>query len=119
MLARGFPGYIESQHKREWRPLRGASLPHDLRGQTVVLIGVGAIGKTFAGYARAFGLKIVGVRRSPRAADDPVDELHHPSKLPELLPRADWIVITCLLTKETRNLVNADAFKRMRKGARL
>jgi phosphoglycerate dehydrogenase-like enzyme len=119
MLARGFPDYIQGQRKHEWRPMRGATLPDDLRGQTVLLIGVGAIGKTFAGYARAFGLKIIGVRRSPRAADDPVDELHHPSKLPELLPRADWIVIACPLTKETRNLVNADAFKHMRKGARL
>ena len=45
--------------------------------------------------------------------------MHPPSKLHELLPRADWIVITCPLTKETRNLIDADAFKRMRKGARL
>ena len=37
----------------------------------------------------------------------------------ELLPRADWIVIACPLTKQTRNLVNADAFRRMKKGARL
>jgi phosphoglycerate dehydrogenase-like enzyme len=119
MLARGFPGYIEGQHRHEWRPLRGAALPDDLRGQTVVLIGVGAIGKIFAGYARAFGLKVIGVRRSPGTPDDPVDEMHPPSKLPALLPRADWVVIACPLTKETRNLVNADAFKRMKKGARL
>jgi phosphoglycerate dehydrogenase-like enzyme len=119
MLARGFPGYIQGQHKHEWRPLRGAALPDDLRGQTVVLLGVGAIGKIFAGYARAFGLKVIGVRRSPGMPDDPVDEMHPPSKLPELLPRADWVVIACPLTRETRNLVNADAFKRMKKGARL
>ncbi|MDB5901567.1 MAG: hypothetical protein JWM26_445 [Betaproteobacteria bacterium] len=119
MLARGFPGYIQGQHKHEWRPLRGAALPDDLRGQSVVLIGVGAIGKIFAGYARAFGLKVIGVRRSPGTPDDPVDEMHPPSKLPELLPRADWVVIACPLTQETRNLVNADAFKRMKKGARL
>ncbi|MES2563180.1 MAG: D-2-hydroxyacid dehydrogenase, partial [Pseudomonadota bacterium] len=119
MLARGFPGYIQGQHKHEWRPLRGASLPDDLSGQTLLLIGVGAIGKTFAGYARAFGLKVIGVRRSARTPDDPVDELHPPSKLPELLPRADWIVITCPLTKETRNLLDAKAFKLARKGAYL
>jgi phosphoglycerate dehydrogenase-like enzyme len=119
MLARGFPGYIEGQHKHEWRPLRGAALPDDLRGQTVVLIGVGAIGKIFAGYARAFGLKVIGVRRSPIVPGDPVDEMYPPAKLPELLPRADWVVIACPLTKETRNLVNADAFTRMKKGARL
>jgi D-2-hydroxyacid dehydrogenase (NADP+) len=119
MLARGFPGYIQAQHKREWRPIRGAALPDDLRGQTVLLIGVGAVGKAFTGYAHAFGLKVIGVRRSPLTPQDTVDELHHPSKLHELLPRADWIVIAAPLTKETRNLVSADALKRVRKGARL
>ncbi|HEV7804012.1 MAG TPA: D-2-hydroxyacid dehydrogenase [Burkholderiales bacterium] len=119
MLARGFPGYIQGQHKHEWRPMRGAALPPDLRGQTVLLIGVGAIGKIFAGYAHAFGLKVIGVRRAPMSPGDPVDEMHHPSKLPELLPRADWVVIACPLTRETRNLLDAAAFKRMRKGARL
>jgi len=119
MLARGFPTYIQGQHKHEWRPLRGAALPDDLRGQTVVLVGVGAIGKIFAGYARAFGLKVIGVRRSPAAPGDPVDEMHPPSRLPELLPRADWVVIACPLTKETRHLIDADAIKRMRRGTRL
>ena len=119
MLARGFPGFIQGQHQREWRPQRGATLPHDLRGQTLLLIGVGAIGRIFAGYARAFGLKVIGVRRSPVTPQDPVDEMHPPSRLPELLPRADWVIIACPLTKETRNLIDAEAFKRMRKGARL
>ena len=119
MLARCLPHHIQSQHKHEWRPLRGAALPDDLRGQTLLLIGVGAVGKTFAGYARAFGLKIIGVRRSPIAPNDPVDEMHHPAKLLEVLPRADWIVICCPLTEETNNLVNAEAFRHMKKGARL
>src|SRR5688572_6125320 len=119
MLARGFPGYIQVQHKHEWRPMRGAALPDDLRGQTVLLIGVGAVGKTFAGYARAFGLKVIGVRRSPMTPDDPVDDLHPPSKLHEVLARADWIVIACPLTPETRDLLDAEAFGHMKKGARL
>jgi phosphoglycerate dehydrogenase-like enzyme len=119
MLARGFPHYIQGQHKHEWRPLRGAAMPDDLRGQTVVIIGVGAIGKIFAGYARAFGLRVIGVRRSPLARGDPVDEMHPPSRLLEVLPRADWVVLACPLTSETRNLINAEAFRHMRKGARL
>ena len=119
MLARGFPGYIEGQHKHEWRPLRGAALPDDLRGQTLLLIGVGAVGKTFAGYARAFGLKVIGIRRSPATPEDPVDELHPPSMLRELLTRADWIVIACPLTKETRNMLDAQAFTHLKTGARL
>jgi phosphoglycerate dehydrogenase-like enzyme len=119
MLARGFAGYMRGQFTHEWRPLRGAALPDDIRGQTLLLIGVGAVGRVFAGYARSFGLKVVGVRRSPLTPDDPVDELHPPERLRELLPRADWIVLTCPLTSETRNLIDRVAFKLMRKGARL
>src|SRR5262245_47950917 len=47
MLARGFATYIPGQHRHEWRPLRGAALPDDLRGQTLLLIGVGAVGTVF------------------------------------------------------------------------
>ena len=119
MLARGFGSHIRGQCKHEWNPLRGAALPEDLRGQTVLLIGVGAIGKKFTVYAQAFGLKVIGVRRSPRQPDDTVDELYPPSKLTELYPRADWIALCCPLTKETQNLINADAFKHMKKGAKL
>lgn len=119
MLARGFGTYTRGQHAHEWRPLRGAALPKDLRGQTVVLIGVGAIGTLFAGYAHAFGLNVIGVRRSPKTAHDPVEEIVHPSKLNDVLPRADWIVIACPLSKETRNLVNAESFRHVKKGARL
>lgn len=119
MLARGFGSHIHSQCRREWKPLRGNALPDDLRGQTLLLIGVGAVGTVFAGYAKTFGLKVIGVRRSPIKPGEPVDEMHPPSKLPELLPRADWIVIACPLTKETLDLVNADSFRRMKKGARL
>lgn len=119
MLARGFGSHIHSQCRREWNPLHGDRLPDDLRGQTLLLIGVGAIGTVLAGYARAFGLKVIGVRRSPLKPGEPVDEMHPPSKLPELLPRADWIVIACPLTKETLNLIDGDAFKRVKKGARL
>ena len=119
MLARGFPVYIQGQHAHAWRPLRGAALPADLEGQTLLLIGVGAIGRLVTGYAHAFGLKVLGVRRSPRTAADTVDELHPPSLLHELLPRADWIVVACPLTPETRNLLDAQALRLVKPGAHL
>jgi phosphoglycerate dehydrogenase-like enzyme len=119
MLARGFASHVRSQQRHEWRPLRGAALPDDLRGQTLVLIGVGAVGSTFARYARTFGLKVIGVRRSPMQPGDPVDEMHPPAKLAELLPRADWLVISCPLTIETRKLIDGAAIARMKKGARI
>ena len=119
MLARGFGSHIHNQAKKQWQPIRGKALPDDLRGQTLLLIGVGAIGKKVALYAQAFGLNVIGVRRAPRQPDDTVNELHAPSSLPELYPRADWIMLCCPLTKETENLLNAEAFKRMKKGVKL
>jgi len=119
MLARGFPQYTQGQHKHEWCPLRGAALPDDLKDQTVVIIGVGAIGKIFANYARAFGLKVIGVRRTSILPGDPVDEMYPPARLREVLPRADWLVLACPLTRETRNLINAETLGYLRKGARL
>ena len=119
MLARGFTTHVRNQAKREWRPLRDADVPDDLRGQTLVTIGLGAVGSNFARYARAFGLKVIAVRRSPMKPGDPADEMYPPSKLAEVLPRADWLMLTCPLTPETRNLVNADTIRLMKKGARL
>jgi phosphoglycerate dehydrogenase-like enzyme len=119
MLARGFGSHIHSQARREWKPLRGAQLPDDLAGQTLLLIGVGAIGKLVATYVRNMGMKVIGVRRSPLAAGDPVDEMRPPSQLKALLPRADWVMVCCPLTSETRNMVDAEAFRLMKKGARL
>lgn len=119
MLARGFGSHIHNQAKRQWKPIRGKALPDDLGGQTLLLIGVGSIGKKVAVYAQAFGLNVIGVRRTPRQTDDTVNELHPPEKLPELYPRADWIMLCCPLTKETENLLDTDAFKRMKKGVKL
>jgi phosphoglycerate dehydrogenase-like enzyme len=48
-----------------------------------------------------------------------VDELHAPHKLSELLPRAQWLVIACPLTAETRGLVDGDKLSRLPRGARV
>jgi phosphoglycerate dehydrogenase-like enzyme len=62
---------------------------------------------------------VIGVRRSPRTPDDPVDELHPPALLPQLLPRADWLALCCALSDETRGVIDAAALARLPRGARL
>src|ERR1043166_7594637 len=107
MLARGFPGWMQSQRRHAWEPMRAERVPDDLRGQTLLLLGVGEIGKVVARIAQALGMRVVGVRRSAQRADDPVDEMHSPAALDQLLPRARWLAITCPLTEQTRKLINA------------
>jgi phosphoglycerate dehydrogenase-like enzyme len=117
-LARGFPRWLHAQRNRQWSPERKTP-PRDLRGQTAVVFGLGTIGTEIARLARVLGLQVIGVRRGPRRAEDPVDELHPPAALPGLLPRCDWLVIACPLTPETRGLVDARLIAALPRGARI
>jgi phosphoglycerate dehydrogenase-like enzyme len=117
-LARGFPRWLAGQRRRQWNPERKTA-PRDLRGQTAVIVGLGKIGAEFARLARVLGLNVIGVRRTGRKPDDPVDELHPPGMLPALLARCDWLVIACPLTPATRGLINAGMIARLPRGARV
>ncbi|MBC7780326.1 MAG: D-2-hydroxyacid dehydrogenase [Proteobacteria bacterium] len=119
MLSRGFMSWQPAQRAHQWDALRDERAPKDLRGQTLVIVGVGSIGGYTAPIAKALGLKVIGVRRSPKRADDAVDEIVPPSELDRLLPTCDWLMLCCPLTDETRGLMNARRFALMKKGTHL
>jgi phosphoglycerate dehydrogenase-like enzyme len=91
MLSRGFPRWIAAQRERRWDPARGKDVPRDLRGQTVIVVGLGTIGATVARFCQTLEMKVIGMRRSPKRDGDPVDEMHTLDKLPALLPQCDWL----------------------------
>ena len=119
MLGREFPRWLAAQRERRWEPMRGADVPRDLAGQTAVIVGLGHIGKEIARLARALGLKVIGIRRSALASGDPVDELWPPSRLAEIAPRADWLILACPLTEQTRGMVDAALLARLPRNARV
>jgi len=110
MCARRVSRWIEGQRDRKWAAMRGKEMPLDLEGQTIVIVGVGAIGRRVAEFAKMLKLHVIGVRRSPRRPDDPVDEMATPDRLAEVLPRADYVMLTCPLTNETKHIIDAKAF---------
>lgn len=118
-LARGFPRWAAAQRRHEWNPHPRGEFAKDLRQQTIVVFGLGAIGLEIARLARAFGLHVIGVRRSGPREGDPVDELVPPSALREVLPRADWLAIASPLTDETRGLIDAGLLDLLPRGAGL
>jgi len=103
----------ELQSRHEWRPTYGRSLA----GLTLGLVGLGAIGSAVAARASAFGMRVLAVRRDPRAVSPGVDEVHGPDALRVVLGRCDAVVVCAPATPETRDLFDADAFKAMRPGA--
>jgi D-2-hydroxyacid dehydrogenase (NADP+) len=117
-LARDFPRWLRGQRNHLWDPMPKADCPRDLRGQTMLVYGLGKIGIEIARLAHLFGLKVIGVRRSSVAVAH-VDAMHTPDELAALLPQCDWLVLACPLTTETRGLVNAALLAQLPRGARL
>lgn len=119
MLARRAAAWIEDRHTGRWNTWPEPEAPADLADQTVVVVGVGAIGGRFARFAKMLGMKVIGVRRSPRreGEDDALETIVPPAELPGLLPECDWLVLTCPLTEETFHLVNTEKLARMKKSA--
>lgn len=79
----------------------------ELRGRTCVIVGYGRIGRAVARRAAAFEMKIVAV--------DP--NVPGTEKLADALPQADFVVLACALTPETRGLIGAQALARIKPGA--
>jgi len=118
-LARGFPRWAEAQRRHEWDPHPRSEFPRDLREQTIVVFGLGAIGMEIARLARALHLHVIGVRRSPARAGDPVDELVTPDQLEAVLARADWLAIASPLTSATNGLFDDRMLGLLPPGARI
>jgi phosphoglycerate dehydrogenase-like enzyme len=117
-LARNFPHWMAGQRSHKWNSMRSADYPRDLRGQVMLVYGLGGIGMEIARLARCLGLYVIGVRRNAIKTGH-VDEVHTPDKLPELLARSDWLVIACPLTDETRGTLNAALLAKLPRGARV
>lgn len=116
-LARSFPYYAALQRDHVWQRLPTASIGADLSSQTLVVYGLGAIGGRLARLARAFGLHVIGVRRTPATDQDEADEIVHPDLLDTVLRRADWLAVTANLTGATRGAIDLRRLQLLPQGA--
>lgn len=91
----------------------------ELHGHTLGIVGYGAIGRATAERVRAFGMKILALRRHPeKCGDDPlVDRTYPPEQLNALLAASDYILAATPLTPETRGLIGEGGFAVMRPNA--
>jgi phosphoglycerate dehydrogenase-like enzyme/glyoxylase-like metal-dependent hydrolase (beta-lactamase superfamily II) len=98
----------------------GAKGPRqELRGKTMLVIGLGGSGTQISRRAHAFGMRVAAL--DPRELERPsfVFSLDKPAKLMERLPRADVVVLACALTDETRKSIGAKQLQAMKKTAYL
>jgi phosphoglycerate dehydrogenase-like enzyme len=113
-FARGLHVYIPRQLRHEWKPAPLDEGMVYLPESTALIVGVGGIGAETARMCVAFGLRVIGL--DARRSDQPegVAEMHTPERLDELLPRADFVILTVPHTPETEGLMNAERFGRMK-----
>ena len=116
-VTRRLPQLLELQRERTWQPLEAVEM-HDV---TIGLVGYGSLGRTVGRLASAFGARVVATRRhadrDAAAPDGSVELRGGPGALPELLRRADFVVLAAPLTPATENLIDSGALAAMKPGA--
>ena len=95
--------YREAQRARHWR---ADLMPDRLAGKTMVIVGLGEIGRTIARAARSLGMKIIGVSR-----------VYRPSHLHRALAEGNFVVLVTPLTAETRGLIGERELAAMKSSA--
>ena len=116
-FARGLHRYIPLQLRHEWAPAPVDTGTVHLPSATALLVGVGGIGAETARVCQPFGLRVIGIDARRTDAPDGVAEMHSPAALDDLLPRADFVILTIPHTPETEGLMNAERFARMQRSA--
>src|SRR6516162_2614754 len=109
----------DNQARHHWRGMiSDLSMREDeLGGKTLAIVGFGRIGSRLAGLARAFGMLVIGIKRDPASGGADADEVYPQEALPDVLPRADFVALTCPLTRETEGLIDARALALMKPSA--
>lgn len=109
------PARRRDQRDHVWERYAG----RELRGATVLVVGMGAVGQEVARTCRAIGLRVIGMRRSPVAdpASVHADAVVPPQRLLETLPEADAVVLIAPHTPETERMIDARALAAMKPGA--
>lgn len=114
--ARGLLDLRRAQFRRHWERFAGT----DLEGRTVLVVGMGSIGREIGRLAAAFGMRVLGIRRTPGGGDPAVVHAHElggPEALHGFLRRAEFLVLAAPHTDETEGMIGATELAALPRGA--
>ena len=106
----------DHQKAKHWRPMQGDRRirEDEIQGKTVLIVGLGGIGRRLAELCKAFGMNVIGTRRTPASGGGASDEVYADAELLRLIPRADFVAVTTALTPDTTGLINAAVIAAMK-----
>lgn len=114
MLIKKLHLYRSSQMKCTWED---HGMVRSLKDATVLVVGLGDIGLSYARLVRAMGARVIGVKRRAGSCPDEVDELVLTEEIDRVLPEADVVMSVLPSTKETAYFYTAERFEKMKNNA--
>ena len=109
---KGFGRYARQQERRAWT----RAWSRELEGSTLGIVGLGTIGVALALRARAFGMRVIGLKRAPAPVEG-VDVMFGPDGLSALMAQSDVVAVILPLTPHTRGFVDQRAIDAIKPGA--
>ena len=119
-LAKKIPAAARFQYAHEWAQQRMFDehpRVREIKGATVGLIGMGAIGRAVSQTAKALGMRVIAVREHPEKGSDGADEIFAPAQVNEIFRQADYIVLAAPVTDATKAIANAERLALMKEDA--
>jgi glyoxylate/hydroxypyruvate reductase A len=101
MLAMQIPALIAAERERRWEPRYTPTLA----GRRLCVVGLGTLGGAAAHRAAFFGMRVTGVRRTG-SGHPACQEVFPVAALDEALPDAEFLLLACPLTRETRGFID-------------
>ncbi|MFL2752331.1 MAG: D-2-hydroxyacid dehydrogenase, partial [Gammaproteobacteria bacterium] len=107
--------HIELQQEKNWSPMGGDG---ELTNKTLLILGYGGIGKEVAKLGKAFGMKVIGIRRNPEVCEF-ADQVMTMDSLEEFLPLTDFLVLALPNAKDTDDVINKNVLEKLNNSAML
>lgn len=108
---------MKLQMERRYDRAEIADTAGELAGKTIGIAGLGKIGMSIARLSAAFGMRVVGMKRTVGPALNGIDKIFAPEELHKMLPEVDMLVLVVPLTSETRELIGRREIEMMKDGA--
>ena len=114
LFTKRFYDTFRFQQNKKWQ--RRDDL-EELYGKTILIVGLGHIGTQAAKLAHCFGMHVIATNRELEDKPEFVEEIKSPDQIDEMLPRADFVVLSVPHTKETHHMFNTEKLQKMKPSA--
>lgn len=114
MIMKRLHQYRDNQLKHDWRDMGNVN---SIEGSTVLVLGMGDIGGSYAKKMKALGAYVIGIRRTDLTKPDYADEVHLTSETDKLLGRADIVAMAMPSMKETYKFMDKRRLALLKDGA--